>query len=271
MHEFEDLVEETIRLLNASEQAGKLDLRTMFWRLYQFQAAWDTGFTHFRVMDILLQRRFVYRFELNQHPDYALYREYFDGLSDFTHIYLKPGQPWNSQENPAVGYYNPPYLYCDAGSPLWRHFVENSVLTGADAVPPDEKVTLVEVAREAVVEAYRKADFSLVGWWYSLLIVHIFSFNADEELDRLKDDPAMGEIVATCYQANRRREEQQNPPLQANLAGIGPLPKNLAGFPDLLRLLREENRAGDNPETVAYYEEQRRRYVLTPGEEYPAG
>lgn len=271
MHEFEDLVEKTIQLLGASEQAGNLDLRSMFWRLYQFQAAWDTGFTHFRVIDILLQHRFVYRFALSQHPDYSLYREYFDGLSDFTHIYLKPGQPWHSQENPAVGYYHPPYLYCDAGSLLWRRFVENGVLTGAEALPPDENLTLVEVAREAVVEAYRKSEFLWISWWYSLLIVHLFSFMTDEELDRLRDNPAMREFVAICYQTNRRWEKHKDDPLQTGLAAVGPLPKNMAVFPDLLRLLRQENGAGDSPETVAYYEEQRRRYVLAPGEEYPAG
>ena len=58
MHEIEELQEVSIRLLDRIEG---LDHRSMFKRLYDFDALFDTGFTHFRVMDILLKRRFYYR------------------------------------------------------------------------------------------------------------------------------------------------------------------------------------------------------------------
>ena len=64
--------------------AHTLDLRSMFWQLYEFQYQFDTGFTEFRVRDILVEQRYFYRFECTQHPDYQGYRDFFDGL--------KPGE-----------------------------------------------------------------------------------------------------------------------------------------------------------------------------------
>ncbi len=162
MHEIEDLVESSVRILATRSD---LDLRSLYWQLYEYQNHWDTGFTNFRVMDLLLQARYTYRFEVNQHPDYAQYRDYFDGLTKFESIQVKPTEPpgktvfdpakgWVSP-NPMAGYVRPPYLYCDVGSPLWARFVELGVLTGADAVPPDASMSIVETALEVMRQAER--------------------------------------------------------------------------------------------------------------------
>lgn len=36
MHEFENLVEYSVRVLATSDRATNLDLRSMFWQLYEF-------------------------------------------------------------------------------------------------------------------------------------------------------------------------------------------------------------------------------------------
>ena len=199
MHEIEDLVESSVRILAARSD---LDLRSLYWQLYEYQNHWDTGFTNFRVMDLLLQARYTYRFELNQHPDYAQYRDYFDGLSGFDFVRVNPTEPsgkavfdrakgWVSP-NPVAGYAQPPFLYCDLGSPLWVRFVELGVLTGADAVPPDVNLSLIDAALEVMRQAEQVGDIVLIYGWYALLSVHLASF---VDLESLRESAALVEIL----------------------------------------------------------------------------
>ena len=67
MHEFEDVVEGSIRLLTTSHRSIE-DLRCCYATLYHFQEEWDTGYTHFRVMDLLLSARYVYRIPVSEYP-----------------------------------------------------------------------------------------------------------------------------------------------------------------------------------------------------------
>lgn len=234
MHEFEDLVEASIRTLVISERREHLDLRSMFWRLYQFQNCWDTGFTHFRVMDLLLKYHFVYRFEVNQHPDYTMYRDYFDNLTRFTFIKRRPLEKWDKKKNPAIGYYKPPYLYCDAGSPLWMRFVELGVLKGTDARPPDERISLIEVALEIVTEAERQSDLELIGLWYALLGTHLYTFSTEEELDALRENRPMAEILEVV-----KRTHIHEKLTNFRLLFLPPS-TGIEDFPDLLRRFRDQ-------------------------------
>ncbi|MFJ5774616.1 hypothetical protein [Streptomyces sp. NPDC093094] len=84
MHEVEDLVTDSIRLLDRHAAADDPRVRDRFAALYGFQDGYDCSFTHFRVMDILLRRRYTYRFPLDHHPDHAERSAYFDALTDFT-------------------------------------------------------------------------------------------------------------------------------------------------------------------------------------------
>ncbi len=199
MHEIEDLVEESVRILAVRSD---LDLRSLYWQLYDYQNHWDTGFTNFRVMDLLLQARYTYRFDLNQHPDYTQYRDYFDGLTGFDAVREKPiepyGQPVLEREkgwvvpNPMAGYARPPYLYCDVGSPLWARFVKLGVLSNGDAIPPDAGLNIVDAALAVMRLAELGGDVVAIYGWYALLSTHIASFF---DLDSLRDNAALGEIL----------------------------------------------------------------------------
>ena len=175
MHEFEDLVEMSVKILDGCPAAASRAMRSLLWHLYDFEAKWDTGFTHFRSREALIRHRFVYQWALAEHPDYEIYRAELDAIaaqsqaadtaSRVVFIRLNPahvpdvatfkqmtfqGRIAFNRENPYGGYYRAPYLYCDADSPLWERFVDVGKLTGADAVPPDKTVPLAQVAREVV-------------------------------------------------------------------------------------------------------------------------
>ncbi|RUO33086.1 hypothetical protein [Aliidiomarina soli] len=187
MHEFEDLVETSIRCLDQAGQHDSMELRTLFYNLYQFQEAWDTGFTHLRVLDILLKHKFVYQFEPTQHPDYSAHQAFFDNVRDFTFVGLHPEQRWNGDTNPTAGYIDPPYLYCDAGSPLWQQFVTSGVLTGDDAIPP-AKLDMADLAKEVVVAGRAQNNRELISLWYTALGVDLWSFRAEDALDAAKSN-----------------------------------------------------------------------------------
>jgi hypothetical protein len=183
MHEFEAIVEVAIRKLAASPRKDQLDLRSLFWNLYAFQKHWDTGFTHFGVMDILLAERFAYRFRIEAHPDYTRHKEYFDALDGFSFIYAEPEREWDKDTNPAVGYFKSPYLYCDAGSPLWQRWIEAGLLSGMDTVPP-VPMDIVELKAQSCVEQ--------ISWWYSALFSELFL--DDEQRGPAMVDPSIKEI-----------------------------------------------------------------------------
>lgn len=251
MHEFEDLVEEAVRVLSASDQ---LDLRSMFWQLYDFQNHWDTGFTHFRVMDLLLQHRFVYRFDFQQNPDYEQYRDYFDGLKDkdFTFIHVKPLEPHGASffddkrgwqlPNPVAGYYRPPHLYFDAGSPMWRRFVEAGLLTGKDALPPDENVTFIDTAKAVVEAAEKQGNIPFIAACYSLFSVQIMSFTDD--LDSLLGNAALDAFLASVRRVNAVEKALELQPIMRYGFMFPPLMNDI---PSYIAYLRDMKRSMSDP------------------------
>lgn len=173
-HVIEDLVADSVRLLDRYAAADDPRPRDWFRALYRFQDGHDCSFTHFRVMDALLRRRHTYRLPLDRHPDHAERSGWFTALDGFTALREHDEHDARDEDDPGFegygdwledGYADPPFLYCDAGTALWRRLVDAGELRGADAVPPG-RVPLIEVVREVAVAAERDGDGELVGWWY---------------------------------------------------------------------------------------------------------
>jgi hypothetical protein len=183
MHEFEDLVEDSIRILARHSRHTRTNRRDYFAQLYEFQDGWDTGFTEMRVMDLLLDAGYSYRFPLPEHPDYRRFQSYFDGLHEFTFIPGDPRRPYERFENPIACFYAPPFCYCDMGSPLWRRLVEEGTLQGEAAIPP-RRVDLAETILEVVTDAFADGDTTLISWWYLVLMPHLYVCYGDDVLSQ---------------------------------------------------------------------------------------
>jgi len=179
MFELESLVEDSVNTLDGSG-IDPWELRSLYAVMYEFEGRWDTSFTHLRNLDQLIAARFVYRFPLAEHPDYAAHREYFDGLSGFS--FLEVGDDG--------GYAEPPDLYFDAGSPLWRRMVEAGRLEGRDAGPPRE-LPLPEVALRVATLAEQRGDRELIAQWYRLLVLEM---DFEAEPAQLELDPTIAEL-----------------------------------------------------------------------------
>jgi hypothetical protein len=157
MHEFEDLVEQSIRLLATTERPIE-ELRSRYATLYDFQNEWDTGYTHFRVIDLLLAAHFVYRVPFADYPHQAEGTSVKDGWIEL---------PGHDQAT----YCKAQLLYIDAGSPAWTCLVEAGRLRGVDAIAPS-KIDLFELALDLCLLAEQQEQRSLVGMWYRLLAAH---------------------------------------------------------------------------------------------------
>ena len=223
IHELEDLVEMSVRVLDSCQSDATSDRRSMFYHLYDFQGKWDTGFTHFRVMDILIAHRFVYQMDMTAHPDYAKYQIPLDQivedskqssrLNAVKFMRLDPSNDPDSKalsqmsikerkdfhlNNPYAGYYRDPLLYADAGSPLWKRLVEVGQLTGADAEAPNPQLTLIDIANQIIQCAEKQQNYDVMVYWYALLPYHLMN----NEISQQTITPAFESILNTIHSCN---------------------------------------------------------------------
>lgn len=215
MHEVESLVELSVYCLDRSREEA-LDRRSLFFNLYRLQQQFDTGFTHFRVMDLLIKHRFVYTFPVSAHPAYAANKNWFDALAagqQFSFIYRQPTAAWDETANPVAGYANYDFptqtyiLYCDAGSLLWADMVAQGVLTGDDAVAP-EHIAPFSMAHEIAEAAGEQKDKDLLASWYQLLPYMVMQAEQENEAINYKALEAILELVV----ANDAIREEGLPP-----------------------------------------------------------
>jgi hypothetical protein len=192
MHEIEALTEASIHILDRSEG---LDHRSMFMSLYAFEGAFDTGFTRFRLMDILLKRQFVYRMALEDHPDYAQFKGALEGIrkEDFSHIQRDPSAKWHRTTNPSVAYWSKGQLYCEAGSEMWAKLSDLGRFSRADRVSP-QLIDIVDIADAVVSFAIAEEDEKLAAWWYAALPVTIFWEISSRHAVSAPDDQALHRI-----------------------------------------------------------------------------
>src|SRR5262245_10550552 len=215
MFELESLVEDSVNLLDGSG-IDPWELRSLYANMYEFEGRWDTSFTHLRNLDQLVAARFVYQFPLADHPDYEAHREYFDGLTDFAFIEV-------GDEGGDGGYTEPPDLYFDAGSPLWRRMVELGRMEGPDAEPPLQ-IPLPEVGLRVATLAEQRGDRELIAQWYRLLVIEM-DFEADPA--ELAEDPTL-----TALREMVRRTDALSLPMFGSMLS-DPDPASLEKYPAL--------------------------------------
>ncbi|WP_331772789.1 hypothetical protein OG948_55955 (plasmid) [Embleya sp. NBC_00888] len=141
-HLVEDLVADSVRVLDGHAEAGDPRVRDWFAVLYDFESRHDCSFTRFRVMDILLRRGYTYRFPVDRHPEYAERSAYFDAPTEFTELrtFDEDAPDFDGYESWLVdGYIAPPFLYCDAGTrcgDAWSPSVNSTVPTPPRSAAP---------------------------------------------------------------------------------------------------------------------------------------
>ncbi len=161
-HTIENLIEDTVYLIDDAALPG-IDKRDCFRKLYRIQAFYDTGYTHFRVMDILLKHGFVHRIPLEAHPDYAQRKTDLERFEAPGWLETDAGQVYVDLDG------NQRYLYVEAGDPLWERLCASGRLSTIECRPlPD--IGIPKVLRITLEEAERQGAKHLLNDWYGLLV-----------------------------------------------------------------------------------------------------
>lgn len=177
MHEIEDLVEETTYLIDQSSNDELITKRDLLFNLYRLEAFFDTSYTHFRVMDILVKNRFVYQIPIAKYPQLGITDEQLPTDGDGDWVY--------DQDQKEMGYAQSKdgemYLYCDAGDWFWKRLCELDILPKADHKSP-QKLSTPQLVKVIMLEAERQHDNNLLKQWYNLFTNAILEgdFREDE-------------------------------------------------------------------------------------------
>ncbi|MFD2288581.1 hypothetical protein GJU39_10850 [Pedobacter petrophilus] len=164
MHEIEDLVEETTYLVDRSSNDELITKRDLLFNLYRLEAFFDTSYTHFRVMDILLRNRFVYQIPIAKYPQLGITDEQLPTDDDGDWVYAQDEKEMcYAQSGNGVM-----YLYCDAGDWFWKRLCELDILPKADHKSP-QQLSMLQLVKVMMLEAERQHRNDLLKQWYNLL------------------------------------------------------------------------------------------------------
>lgn len=164
MHEIEDIIEETVHLIDNADLPAT-NKRDHLYNLYKLEYYFDTSYTHFRVIDILLKYKYVYRLPLETHPEYKKATPVLDiaEIDEYGGWVKSPTEEFNVYGKKEEGKI---FLYGDAGSAIWEAWVNAGVLTGDNAIAPARSTVPATVL--AILQlAEAKKNKTLLNEWYA--------------------------------------------------------------------------------------------------------
>lgn len=172
MHEVEDIIEETVHLIDAtvSTDAQK---RSYLYNLYQLEYYFDTSYTQFRVMGILLKYHYVYKLPLNAHPDFKKKGFTYDEDGGWIQSVDQEYSVYAKKEEDGI------FLYGNAGSAIWQHWVDAGTLTGNDKTAP-EKLSVPATILTFMQLAATQQNKQLLEGWYALFVNSCLGFTFGE-------------------------------------------------------------------------------------------
>ena len=168
MHEIESLVEDSIRILEKTTKSIP-EKRNLIYNLYNFQARYDTGYTHFRLAEILKKNQFLFSIKINEYPEYQKHKIYFQNIEKEIR---QDKSTWVSPPDNDTVYGvledEEVLLYFDYGSMLWQTLVKEEKLKDKNTPPAD--YTIPKLAEEIMKIAETKDLPQLIHQWYALLV-----------------------------------------------------------------------------------------------------
>lgn len=179
MHEIEGLVEDAVQLVATSKMAASVK-RDFLFNLYNFQARFDTGYTHFRHINTLLELKFTYRVPIEKHPDYKEHQNYFNLLDLEKNSWLPSKIGQESEWVYAKQEEDNAFIYVDAGSELWKLLCENNILPKQEHQSPKEFKTSWLIWK-MLKEAQEQQNEQLLRDWYAFLINAYLDYSLEKD------------------------------------------------------------------------------------------
>ncbi len=178
MHEIEGLIEDSVHLIDKAVMQDSVK-RDFLFNLYRFQARYDTGYTHFRCMEVLLRWKFTYRIPISLHPDFEKEKPYFEEF-DVSNSCWIPSRIGEKNEQVYVQLEaGAPMLYPDAGSYFWQRLCEENSIPATQQKTPNtfkESYLIGQLLRQA----QRQENKLLLRDWYAL-VTNMLGLDLGEE------------------------------------------------------------------------------------------
>jgi len=179
MWEFEALAESCVLMVAASDLPLE-EKRNLYASAYEMVSGFDVSFVHFRTTQQLIDAQFLFRIDMESHPEFNAQKEIFaemmsaDAKSNW--LSFGPKGEYGYRSGPADGIYqkneiagHPPGLWFDATMPLWQKAVDAGLLTGLAAEP----VQILDT-KSAILRFADLADWSGEKWDGLLKMLHGF-------------------------------------------------------------------------------------------------
>ena len=163
MHDIESVVESSIRCIDKSDFPLEKK-RNFLYSLYKFQAEYDTGYTNFRVKDILLKYHYMFCLPVEVHPEYAKRKDEFDK-------WIKKGESKWIADSILEIENGKPLFYFEVGSDTWKGLVKNGILTGNQTLSVSE-IPILEVILD-VVKLCCDHDAECASEWFKAIILYL--------------------------------------------------------------------------------------------------
>lgn len=202
MHQIEDMIESTVRLLAGSvdSRANDIPPRDICYHLYRMQDQCDCGYTMLRVEEQLIQMGFLARVPIEQLPEHE--RDAARSLTDRTGFLPSGAYIDGEQELAYVAY----------GKPIWNTLAETGVLsqpqitsvTKMDVLALAEVVMPLAAGRLAAGGKAGETAAEVLLYWYALLPAMMLTTGYDgegeeERVLRLRNLAAAPEIFKRVH------------------------------------------------------------------------
>jgi len=180
MWEIESLMENTVKLIDKSDSTSNKK-RNLIWNTYYLQNQFDCSFTHFRLMDILVENQYVQQYEIDEFPMNTKYPDFFNELpnKNFEWIRKNPIEKW-SDENQEIAYWDKKSkkIYVDFGSLYYTNNPKESV----------KKYDPLDFGFQIIEESNIQKDKSNVYDWTAFIIIYLLEwFPSDGTIEKLKE------------------------------------------------------------------------------------
>lgn len=213
MHEIEDIIEETVHLINNAD-LPPTKKRDHLYNLYKLEYYFDTSYTHFRVIDILLKYKYVYRLPLETHPEYKKATSVLDiaEIDEYGGWVKSPTEEFNVYGKKEEGEI---FLYGDAGSAIWEAWVNAGVLAGDNAIAP-ARSTVPETVLAILQLAEAKKNKTLLNEWYAFFANGVLEFyfgeneNVSKDFIALSSDPVIIAVRNIAQQNELGKKRKKN-------------------------------------------------------------
>lgn len=157
MGEIEGIVEDSTYLI-AESNLSKKEKRDLLVNLYHFNKRFDTSYTHFRCIDILLKYGHTYKIPVEQHPDYASNKKAFKEKDHWV------AADFSNEKSAKVFLADDEHLYFDAGDAFWNRLSKIS----KDYGDSPKRYRVAQLILQLLTLSAQKENYQLFTEWYTV-------------------------------------------------------------------------------------------------------